>query len=458
MSYLRYHIDTAPAPNTAPHPNRFTVHINRLELAKLLLKELVEFRGDMELVLSRPCVYGVFSGPLGGFVPREQHCVGCLRCTVQYPKVAQIHRNPERLSLGDSYFTPDQVDTALYEAASGRVPVRGAGYGGGFGGAGWDAMWTDMSEIVRPTRDGIHGREYISTAIELGGKPRRLDFDAQGMLVERRPQPLRLPIPILFDPVPELGQPTGSVATAAAARLGTLAFQPLEALVGLDNWEGAAPRLRPDEVGRLLDYGGDLRLVALDGWDEPGYGRLRRELPDAQLVVRHPLGEPVAPLLDAGVEVIHLMADYHGQTEAGFAMSAIRDTHEQLVAMGRREQVSLIGSGGIVAAEHVPKAIISGLDAVALDTVLLIAVQGQFQGEFRRPGAAAVVVPEFDRDWGVQRICNLVASWRDQLLEVLGAMGLREVRRLRGELGRAMMQAELELEAFGDIPGYGESR
>ena len=30
-------------------------------------------------------------------------------------------------------------------------------------------MWTDMSEIVRPTRDGIHGREYISTSVISAG-------------------------------------------------------------------------------------------------------------------------------------------------------------------------------------------------------------------------------------------------------------------------------------------------
>ena len=46
------------------------------------------------------------------------------------------------------------------------------------------------------------------------------------------------------------------------------------------------------------------------------------------------------------------------------------------------------------------------------------------------------------------------AAWRDQLLEILGAMGLREVRRLRGEMGRAMLQVELEREAFAEIEGY----
>jgi len=48
---------------------------------------------------------------------------------------------------------------------------------------------------------------------------------------------------------------------------------------------------------------------------------------------------------------------------------------------------------------------------------------------------------------------NLVGAWRSQLLEVLGAMGLREVRRLRGELGRAMFFHDLERENFAPIFG-----
>jgi hypothetical protein len=54
-----------------------------------------------------------------------------------------------------------------------------------------------------------------------------------------------------------------------------------------------------------------------------------------------------------------------------------------------------------------------------------------------------------DVEWAVQRIANLVGSWRDQLLEVLGGMGLREVRRQRGEMGRAMFYNDLEAKIFG---------
>ncbi|MBI3286757.1 MAG: alpha-hydroxy-acid oxidizing protein [Chloroflexi bacterium] len=43
-----------------------------------------------------------------------------------------------------------------------------------------------------------------------------------------------------------------------------------------------------------------------------------------------------------------------------------------------------------------------------------------------------------------------MGAWRDQLLEVLGAMGMREVRRLRGETGRAIFYEEEE-KAFRDL-------
>ena len=40
-------------------------------------------------------------------------------------------------------------------------------------------MWLDTSEIVRPTRDGIHGRAYIATTEEVGARPAFLRFDRE---------------------------------------------------------------------------------------------------------------------------------------------------------------------------------------------------------------------------------------------------------------------------------------
>ena len=68
--------------------------------------------------------------------------------------------------MGNGYYTPDIILTTWNQAETAAIPVSGAGYRGKFTGSGFNAMWTDMSEIVRPTRDGIHGREYISTAVD----------------------------------------------------------------------------------------------------------------------------------------------------------------------------------------------------------------------------------------------------------------------------------------------------
>ena len=68
------------------------------------------------------------------------------------------------------------------------------------------------------------------------------------------------------------------------------------------------------------------------------------------------------------------------------------------------------------------------------------------------PATLDEIDPEFGRD----RIVNLMGAWRNQMLEMLGAMGLREARRLRGEVGRSMWFEDLEKENFG--PLFGERK
>src|SRR5882672_9288209 len=242
-THKRYHIETHATPDFYPHPSRFRVRVRKDRLIGLLLRELVEYRANMPVVLSRPCVYGVFSGPLGGLKPREKLCVGCLRCTTQYPDIVQIQPNPERAGLPGTSLGPDQVDTILYEARTGRVPVRGAGYRGPFGGAGWDGMWTDMSEIVRPTRDGIHGREFISTLAEIGEKPMRLAFDAEGALSGPEPRVFAIQVPFLFD-LPPRGVRSDAllgILSEAARRTDTVAIVPSS----LARFVEARPHLAP---------------------------------------------------------------------------------------------------------------------------------------------------------------------------------------------------------------------
>jgi hypothetical protein len=440
--YQRYHIETRPEPDRVAHPSRFRVRVRKHRLIGLLLRELVEYKANMPVVLSRPCVYGVFSGPLGGLKPREHLCVGCLRCTTQYPDIVRIEPNPERAGLPGTALGPDQVDTILYEARTGRVPVRGAGYRGPFGGTGWDGMWTDMSEIVRPTRDGIHGREFISTLTEIGEKPMKLSFKADGSTKGEEPRVFEIQVPFLFDFPVRAALPDAflDVVAETARRIDTIAVVPLSYAAGVSPSPHLVPFVGAGDDAALPRLGWAPRMILLEGWDRTRFERVRARLPGALVGVRVGAERDLGELVRAGVRIIHLIADEAGRAGGRFFSDLILEQHKRLVDEGRREEVTLIGSGGIVLAEHVPKAILCGLDAVGLDIPLFVALQAPFTGA--------------ERAWGVQRLVNLSASWRDQLLEILGAMGIREVRRLRGEVGRCMFQKDLEREAFAGIAGY----
>jgi hypothetical protein len=462
--YERYHIEARPAPDIVPWPSRFKVKVGKAGLARLLVKELIQYRGNRDVALSRPCMYGVFAGPVGGFAPREEQCVGCLRCTTQHPEFVEIRPNPERQRLGDSYFTFRHVDALAYEAATGSIPVKGAGYRGEFGGQGWDGMWTDMSEIVRPTRDGIHGREFISTVVDIGRKPSFLTFgngsgprQPLGIL----PETFSLPVPFLFDAPPDGIQSATlhQIVAQAAAQIDSLFILPLSDILARRlAGPHIVPLVDPVHSDQLVDLPFQPRLIEMDSWDEGLFRRLAELFPQAMVAVRRPFGadSELLRLADQGVSVFHLTADYHGRSANGsFITELIRAAHKSFVEAGRRDEVTLLGSGGIIAAEHVPKAIILGLDAVVLDTPLLVALQGRFEGEFASSVSGHCLLPNnLPLEWGVQRLQNMAATWRDQLLEILGAMGLREVRRLRGEIGRAMFQTDLEREAFAGIEGY----
>ena len=136
-------------------------------------------------------------------------CKACLSCVQGCTKgLLSLSVNPEFLDMGDDYWKPDIILSTWNQADSGKIPVSGAGYRGPFHGPGFDSIWTDMSEIVRPTRDGIHGREYISTSVDIGPKPMRLSFTAEGKMLTQPANLLELQIPAILDippwPMPQL--------------------------------------------------------------------------------------------------------------------------------------------------------------------------------------------------------------------------------------------------------------
>lgn len=452
--YKRYHIDTLP-----------------LKLSSTQVGKFVLIRSDKCLNCGRcitQCIYEAHrrapDDPRKMTEPLSYLCKNCFACIQNCPQQAlEMVKNEEFESLGNTYWTPQIIHTIWNEAEEGKIPVYGAGYRGPFKGSGFDNIWTDMSEIVRPTRDGIHGREYIATAVDLG---RKLAWISDFKNIHF-PNYWEIPIPMLFDTNP-LGLELKNIQMAileAAHTLGTFAFldvknytpevepylQSTALRFSLDEasrmdsapWKGARliEILLPDEFSPLELEG---ILLKMKSQSQSSIFSLGLNKPE--------ISEEIFRLIrDGQVDILNFHSDLEGKgRDSLFIKDAVRRLHLDLVARRIRDEITIMGKGGIAAAEHVPKLIICGADAGVLDLSLLVAIGCRVCKDCH-PERCPAKIPDIERDPARQRIINLTCAWRDQLLEILSAMGIRDVRRLRGEVGRAMFYEEIEKESFGFI-------
>jgi glutamate synthase domain-containing protein 2 len=102
-------------------------------------------------------------------------------------------------------------------------------------------------------------------------------------------------------------------------------------------------------------------------------------------------------------------------------------------------------------AEHVAKSIICGADAVFIDFPLLIALECRMCRRCTQGLSCPAEIDRVSPSWAASRVVNLFGAWHNQLLEVMGAMGMRDARRLRGETGRAMFFQDLDKATFGSL-------
>jgi hypothetical protein len=182
---------------------------------------------------------------------------------------------------------------------------------------------------------------------------------------------------------------------------------------------------------------------------------LKEKNPALVVLIRMDLGpdssEHVVRLTRDGAEAIHLVADEYGLENAErplFVKERLKEIHLKLVDRGLRDQITLIAGGGIAMAEHVAKLIICGADLLSMDIPLLIAMECRVCRRCKEGITCPVELDRVNPAWGAGRIRNLLAGWHNQLIEILGAMGIREIRRLRGEMGRAMFYDDLEKDLF----------
>jgi hypothetical protein len=330
-------------------------------------------------------------------------------------------------------------------------------------------MWTDMSEIVRPTRDGKKGREYISTAVDIGRKPAQLTFE-NGALTSALPPLVDIPIPLIIDMLPENYRfpELVPVFVEVAKRTGTkviidwkdytLLGAEKEKLSNIVFYLGNDRTLPPAEILRQT------RLVEIgDGENiEQRIKEIKSINPEIVVIVRVALdvhGEKRAKELahQPYIEVIHVTADINGnQTgveKPRFVKDMVRDIHTSLVKDGIRDEITIISGGGIALAEHLAKQILCGADLVTVDLPLLIALECRLCQNCRDGFTCPAKIEGIDALYAAGRMVNLIAAWHDQLIEMMGAMGIREVRRLRGETGRALFFEDLEEDTFGKLFG-----
>ncbi|MDD5094235.1 MAG: glutamate synthase-related protein [Dehalococcoidia bacterium] len=454
----KYHIHTQPLPPRFERISEFcTIESKQCLNCRLCVK-------------TDACVYKVNQkrgfDTVQALDPGDHGCMGCLRCVQECKgNILSRIKNSRFDAMGDDYWTPQIIANIWNQAETGKIPVSGAGYRGPFSGPGFDQMWTDMSEIVRPTRDGIHGREYISTVIELGRKPERLEFDSRGNLLTDALHFHELPLPIILD-APAIGITSDSARRAigsAAANLGTLAVADYaEACGSLAKYRrNLIVKFDPSKHS-ISDLEG-VPVIELAYSDDVigNMAQIKAISPSTIISIRLPLDEHAATrtteLVKTGAEVIHLQAGPKGRglgrKKDDFVTQLVREVHLRLVEHSIREQATILISGGIAMAEHMVKILLCGVDGVGVDMALMAAMECRLCKDCGPEIDCPVQLEEIPVEYGAQRIINLIGSWHSQLIELMGAMGIREVRRLRGEVGRAMFFNNLEYENFAPIFG-----
>ncbi len=460
----KYHIKTCPVPPRCPRVGKYGIMDWREDCARChnCVKKACVYdrhRQELEYIRNLDTVEALFFD-----------CMGCLSCVQECTKaLLKLSLNPVYERMGNSYWTPDIIHTTWLQAETAKIPVSGAGYRGRFSGPGFDSMWTDMSEIVRPTRDGIHGREYISTSVDIGRKPAFLTFQ-EGESTTEMGTLIDNPMPLILDMMPgEFRLPILEPAILAAAK-----NTDLLALINAHQWpqlrEIAMPYL--NHIAFYLDDGAEIlapeilkhtRLVELsDSQDvRKRIEEIKKIHPRIVAAVRVELTTPgverAIELGRTGIEAIHLVADLNGN-EIGanpprFLKDMIRHIHDALIANGHRDEVTLIAGGGIALAEHMAKGIICGADLVSINLPLLIGLECHLCQRCEPGMLCPAKLDHVETEYCVGRMTNLIAAWHGQLTEVMGAMGMREIRRLRGEVGRAMFYEDLEEQIFGKLFG-----
>ncbi len=442
------------------------------------------------------CPHGVHCKPEGyAFTlrPQDYLCVGPTCATTDHycidkcPKHAlQLMRNPSIDVLSDARWSSDLILSTWHMAATGHAPPAGLEYRRGNSGGGFDRLHIDLPDDAKPKIDPAE----IDTGLDLNrrgdSRPQiHIDIPIYGggmsfgsvsihtMLGKARAAvawntftctgeggyPDRL-MPYDEHVITQVATGLFGVREETMQRVRIVEFKYAQGakpglgghLLGDKNTPPVA-RMREAVAGNALFspfpfhsvYSVEDHKKHLDWIKEVN----TKALVSVKVSTPADVDMVAVGSYYAGAHIIHLDGSYGGTGAApdiakkNIAMPiefGIPKVHKFLTAEGIRDKVTLIASGGIRTPHDVLKSIALGADGVVIGTAEMVALGcvrcACCESGRGCPRGIASTDPELMQqmslDWATQRLINLLAAWREQIVDVLSKLGIRSTRELRG--------------------------